>query len=383
MSQAAEEALASARLQLFRKRGASFLASLFYGLDFSWDSSIPTGCTNGLYLKINQDFFMNTLPTKDERATLLAHEVWHVGLLHPLRIGNRKPKKWNKACDYAINVMLENAGFAPIKGWLCDRKFDGMSAEQIYALLPDEPDDDDNDGGDIVAQTNDPNGQPSGGNGNSPALTSSQQKQIINNVVRATQSQNMAAKGDPGWMPGYMKTQIDELLRPKLPWDLLVKNWLSEVSRNEYSWKKPSRRFHDVYLPSLGGEEGLEHLVWCIDSSGSVTDEQLTRFNSEVKAAKDLYNPKRMTIIVFDTAVRDVYEFTDDDDFSGLSFTGRGGTNMQPAFDMAMKMHPTAIVMFSDNGCAEPRNPGIPVLFICVDNPGGAFSFGKTVHVTT
>ena len=96
-----------------------------------------------------------------------------------------------------------------------------------------------------------------------------------------------------------------------------------------------------------------------------------------------MYNPKRMTIIVFDTAVRDVYEFTDDDDFSGLSFTGRGGTNMQPAFDMAMKMHPTAIVMFSDNGCAEPRNPGIPVLFICVDNPDGAFGFGKTVHVTT
>lgn len=380
MSQAAEDALTSARLQLFRKKGASFLASLFYGLDFSWDSSIPTGCTNGLYLKINQDFFMNTLQDKDERATLLAHEVWHVGLMHPIRIGNRKAKRWNKACDYAINIMLENAGFKPIKGWLCDRKFDGMSAEQIYALLPDEPDDDDNTGGDIVG-TND-QGQTTGGTGNAPALTSSQQKQIINNVVRATQSQQMASK-DAGWMPGYMQTQIDELLRPKLPWETLVKNWLSEVSRNEYSWKRPSRRFHDMYLPSLSGEEGLEHLCWCIDASGSVDDAQLTRFNSEVKAAKDLYNPRRMTIIVFDTDVRDVYEFTDDDDFSGLKFTGRGGTDMQPAFDAAMKLNPTAIVMFSDNGCREPKNPGIPTLFIVIDNPGSQFSFGKSVHIST
>lgn len=380
MSQARDDALASARLQLFRKKGAAFIASLYYGLNFSWDSSIPTACTDGLCLKINEDFFMG-LPSKDERATLLAHEVWHVGLLHPIRIGNRKPGRWNKACDYAINIMLENAGYAPLKGWLCDRKFDGMSAEQIYALLPDEPDDDDNTGGDVLAQ--DPNGQQSGGNGSQTPLTSSQQKQVVNNVVRATQSQNMASKGDPGWAPGYMQTQIDELLRPKLPWDVLTKNWLSEVSRNEYTWRRPSRRFHDMYLPSLGGEEGLEHLCWLIDASGSVTDEQLTRFNSEVKAAKDLYNPKRMTIIVYDVQVRDVYEFSDDDDFSGLVFTGRGGTNMQPAFDIALKMHPTAIVSFSDNECREPKNPGIPVLFICVDNPQGAFSFGKTVHVST
>lgn len=382
MSQEREDALASARLQLFRKKGAGFIAGLYYGLDMSWDSSIPTACTNGITLRINEEFFMNQLSSKEERATLLAHEVWHVGLLHPIRIGNRKPKRWNKACDYAINIMLENAGYTPLKGWLCDRKYDGMSAEQIYALLPDEPDDDDNTGGDVIAQGDDPNAQPSGGSGNNTPLTSGQQKQILTNVVRATQQQNMASK-DQGWMPGYAQTQINELLRPKLPWDLLVKNWLCEVSRNDYTWQRPSRRFNDIYMPSLGGEEGLEHLCWCIDSSGSVTDEQLTRFNSEVKAAKDLYNPKRMTIIVFDTDVRDVYEFSEDDDFSGLTFTGRGGTNMQPAFDMAMKMHPTAIVMFSDNGCREPKDPGIPVLFIVVDNEGSEFSFGRSVHVTT
>ena len=46
--------------------------------------------------------------------------------------------KWNVACDHAINPMLLDSGFILPEGGLCDYQYKGMSAEQIYELLPDE-----------------------------------------------------------------------------------------------------------------------------------------------------------------------------------------------------------------------------------------------------
>jgi hypothetical protein len=44
------------------------------------------------------------------------------------------PRRWNEACDYAINPLLLDAGLGLPDGVLVDPRFRGMSAEQIYNL---------------------------------------------------------------------------------------------------------------------------------------------------------------------------------------------------------------------------------------------------------
>ena len=47
----------------------------------------------------------------------------------------RDPKRWNMACDYAINPLLIDAGLNLPEGVLLDNRFRGMSAERIYNLI--------------------------------------------------------------------------------------------------------------------------------------------------------------------------------------------------------------------------------------------------------
>jgi predicted metal-dependent peptidase len=67
-------------------------------------------------------------------AGVLAHEVMHPALQHHVRRSGRDPKRWNEACDYAINPLLLDAGLSLPDGVLVDHRFRGMSAEQIYNL---------------------------------------------------------------------------------------------------------------------------------------------------------------------------------------------------------------------------------------------------------
>jgi hypothetical protein len=71
----------------------------------------------------------------------------------PCGVGN--PKRWNEACDYAINPILLDAGLHLPEGVLVDDRFREMSAEQIYNQLqteaeqePGGPDDTKEAGGD-------------------------------------------------------------------------------------------------------------------------------------------------------------------------------------------------------------------------------------------
>ena len=66
---------------------------------------------------------------------VLVHEIMHIIFKHNLRIGNRKPIRWNKACDYAINQELQDAGIEVWEHCLIDAKYKGMTAEQIYDVL--------------------------------------------------------------------------------------------------------------------------------------------------------------------------------------------------------------------------------------------------------
>ncbi len=85
-----------------------FFGSLLFRLGGRASGSIQTMATDGVSLFYNPAF-VETLNAA-ELAGVLAHEVMHPALQHHTRRGDRDLKRWNIACDYAINPLLLDAG---------------------------------------------------------------------------------------------------------------------------------------------------------------------------------------------------------------------------------------------------------------------------------
>jgi predicted metal-dependent peptidase len=117
-----------------------FFGSLLFRLGGRVSNSIQTMATDGVSLFYNPAF-VETLNAA-ELAGVLAHEVMHPALQHHTRRGDRDRKRWNIACDYAINPMLLDAGLTLPKDVLIDHRFRGMSAERIYNLIEEQRDQD-------------------------------------------------------------------------------------------------------------------------------------------------------------------------------------------------------------------------------------------------
>ncbi len=119
--------------------GAPFFGSLALKLEMVPDPDAETAWTDGRQLGFNSDY-IQALPM-DALKGLLAHEVMHLALCHHTRQGARDFRIWNRACDYAINQLLKDAGFILPGHVLLYDGYKGMGAEAIYdALLkPDAP----------------------------------------------------------------------------------------------------------------------------------------------------------------------------------------------------------------------------------------------------
>jgi Putative metallopeptidase domain len=110
-----------------------FFGTLLFRLGARACSSIATMATDGVSLYFNPEFVEKL--SSAELIGTLAHEVMHPALQHHIRRGGRNPRRWNVACDYAINPMLFDAGLTLPKKALMDHRFRGMSAEEIYNRL--------------------------------------------------------------------------------------------------------------------------------------------------------------------------------------------------------------------------------------------------------
>ena len=371
--------LAKAKLQFFaaKRKGVGFLGSLLCDHTYTWDDSpnCKTAWCNGKTICFNPRFFVS-LP-QEQRVTLLVHELWHTGYDHMGRMGKRHPRLWNIAADYAINNQMDTwgysfAGMAP----LLDHQYDGMSTEQIYELLEKEF----NGGGSHIQTL--VNGTDDLGEDIREPESQAAKQEIREKIVKAAQASKMAKEA--GIIPGETTQLIDEFLNPILPWEILLERFYTELSKDDYSWKRPSRRYEDEYLPSLEGDNKLDHLIYYIDVSGSITNTQMLRFLSEVKHIHTNHTPKKITVVGFDTQVQFVHEFEEGDPFEKIEIKGRGGTNLKPVYTHIRKHMPTAAVVFSDLECRPmSKDPGVPILWVIMDNPSpdGLAPFGQRIHI--
>ncbi len=361
---------------------AAFLGSIMSSLNFSWTSDIKTACTNGSILWWNPYWFLK-LP-KMTRVSVLVHELWHVAALHMFRRGDRNPTVWNWACDLWINNTLKSQGytFEGTSGWwdpVEDPKarphnFGTQFPEAIYDTLMQWM----NEGLEKL------NGIGAWGSEDDTDLVEPEEDEnSLPNVVTAVAAAQQAATMAGEETNEVVQTLLKRFLQPKIAWEEKLYRFMEDTFELDYSMRRPNRRHQEVYLPSLVEEGGLEHLIYFLDVSGSVTDGQAIRFNSEVKYIKDTFNPRKLTLAQFDTRITDVKVFTEEDPFDEIVIIGRGGTSLVCVRDMIIKEKPTAVVIFSDLECtpmeAIPNGP--PILWIAINNTDAVINQGEITHI--
>lgn len=352
------------KASVFIGSNAALYGALLCSVNFVWAENIKTAMTTGLSISWNPHFFMALDP--ESRKTILMHELKHIANLHVLRRGSRNWKLWNIACDYVVNneLFMDGYNMDGLPYYLDVIRFAGMAAEEIYEILEKEQNFQINEAlQDLSDELDiDPN-------------------QLINTVVGAQEAATMAGQGD-----GNIQHMLKRFLQPKLPWQSLLYRWFNEKSVSDYSWRKPNRRYSDMYLPSLVEEEGggLDHILQFQDVSGSISDVEIIRFNSEAKYMKDTFNPKKMTLVQFDWSIRDITVINENDDFDEIKITGRGGTNLIPVREMILEENPSAAIIFTDLDVTpmEPLPPWCRTQILWVVSRTGKIPpFGEYINI--
>lgn len=382
---AAKKALDKAKITLMTKADTAFFTTVCFSLKHVWDESTPTAATDGLSLLCNPDFFMSL--NKEEQVFLLLHEVGHVIFSHMTRRGARDPRVWNYAGDYVINAMLIERGFKMPEGGLYDKRFNEMSTDQVYDILIKENPKTEDRHMDILeggsAGTGD---DKKGGSGpaqsdvEKAAAAADLQNKIEDILVRAAVQSRM--QGDkPGTIPGSIQIFLDKLLNPKLPWQSILRKYMNNMNKVDYSWRRPNRRyFPDHHLPSLYSE-ALVDIAVAVDTSGSVSDKEFHRFVSEVGSIFKSHKPKKITLIQFDTSLKAINEVRSLDELKALKFTGRGGTIIKPVIDWVHENKPQLMMIFSDGGFNHYNQPvKSPLLWMIHNNHKFAAPYGKVIH---
>lgn len=381
----AKEKATKARAGLILDR--PFFGSLALRLRLVEDPTCKTGWTDGGTLGYNPDWIKSM--SLGEVKGFVCHEVMHIACQHTLRRGSREPLKANIAADYAINPIIVNDGIELPKRGLINNAYKDMYFEQIYDKLPDTKDGN-NGKGDSPKQNNpDPGGCGEVRDAKNPdgsPLTESQiqqqGQQIKVAVVQAAQQEKSLKAGK---LPAGIQRLIDEILEPKADWKTILRVFVDQAARTDYSWLKPNVRYlqQGFILPSLKSEE-MKDPVIVVDSSGSTWDNKtLSQFNGEMTDILQSYNVS-CTVIYCDTKIQNVEHFSVDDLPLKLNPKGGGGTDFKEPFRYVEEhnLEPSCLIYLTDLCCSSyPEEPEYPVLWAKIGNCRRDVPFGEIINL--
>lgn len=360
----AQKALNKAKIALMGDAKSVFYTHVCFSLIHEWDLTIPTAAVDGVTMFFNPDYLLKLQP--GERVSMLLHETKHVALDHISRIKNREHDRWNRAGDYVINGMLAEQGYPVPSSWLYDPAFANMSTEQVYEKLQ----------GSASPASYQMDIRPH------PKDTNTAKNELDAILVRAAMQAEMSGKGI-GNLPEELQIYLKELRDPVLPWPRILRSFITKLSKLDYSFRKPNRRyFPDHILPSQYSES-LCDIAVAIDTSGSISDKEFNDFMSEVSGIIKKMKPEKTTLLQFDTRIKAIDTLSNVADVGKVSFTGRGGTNITEVIEWTAKNKPAVMIIFTDGEFRMPQlKPKVPVIWVIHGNARFHAPYGKTIKYT-
>lgn len=307
---------------------------------------IPTMATDGRKIYFNAKF-VNSL-TDLELIFVIGHEIMHAMLDHISRTDYRDKELANIAQDFAVNSILieEHIGKKPTKA-LYDVKYKNWSFEEIYEDLLKNAQYLDIEK--LLDQLLDQHLDGKSPDGSSISETEAQQ--IRDSIKEAMIS---AAKSvGVGKTPMGIQRLLNNMIEPKMNWRELLQQQIESQIKGDYTFMRPSRRsWHmDAILPRQQNEKAVD-VTLAIDTSGSITEEQIRDFFSEVKGLVEQYQSYKINVCTWDTKLYNFQTYTEDsgEDIFSYEIHGGGGTTPSCVYNYLKDIDyiPKQLVMFSD-----------------------------------
>ena len=383
-----------------------FFGHLSMGLQLAC-APCKTACTDGSRL-IFDPAFAEKLSDQELQFVIL-HEVLHCVFRHCIRGKGLHSVLYNIACDIVVNSTIlamwgqESMMIAGEKAMhLAPDGKEGReyNAEEIYQML---------------IHQNHTNGISQMQTAQNNANKSSQMQtdnegfekssfdrhdiwqgicdkaQLQDNWNRKIQSAFRQC-GDSTGMPQQVRTIVQDIARRSgLNWKQLLHDFL-QSDTYDYNFLPPDRRyaFSDFYLPAYNMDE--EHQtaddIWvCIDTSGSVTGEELTCTMAEILDAMGQAGLKGR-ISFFDSNITEPEPFEFENDLKNLTAQGGGGTSFHIIFRyLKEKLYPDlprAILIFTDGYARFPGQKAaldVPVLWLICKGGNADVPWGQVIQL--
>jgi predicted metal-dependent peptidase len=395
----AEDKIIAARVHLISKM--PFYGSLTMHLHFKENNKMPmpTIAVSPSGHVFYDTKFIDSL-SLEETEGVICHEVMHVVLQHLERLGTRNPTKFNVAIDHADNLII-NKDFKLPKGALMDNKYQNMSAEQIYDALPQPKEcKEDCKNCPINSGKAQASGygetQCKGGHGFDKHITQdeidkAQGKDKDGNGGKGKLSQeeidamgipeealNEDTKNKPNWrkiladaanyaksigkLPAGMERLVEDLVEPQLSWRELLAQFITRSMPFDYSYRRRSRRSisTDIYFPGVEKEEVKVTIV--VDTSGSIGEEELRDFMSEVLGLLKQFERVEIELFSCDAYLSKVTKVSTEYDLAATRLQGGGGTDYGPIFRRIRdkNMDTKILVYFGDMYAQFPTQDEVP-----------------------
>ena len=408
---ALETKLAAARTRLILEK--PFLGALVMHLplkaaDPKWCKTTATDARNFYF---NPEYIGRL--TLEQTQFVLAHEAMHCALSHFNRRNHRQKHRWDVACDYAVNMILDDERMHGPDNALMNAAYRGLTAEEIYPVLHEDPPEETQDmhlfdnepsegGGEGEQQDKDDaeqgkgqgekSDQTEGESGSKPEQQDSQgegnQQELDDETRSASESETPPPPTDPDKLDEQWKSRlaaaaqaarqagklsqsmlrlVDTLLAPQLPWRALLARYMMNAARDDYSFQRTSRREGDALMPRLYSQS--VNVIVVLDTSGSVTREELQEFMSEIDALKAQVRAS-VTLHACDDKLdaNGPWRYAMWESMAlPAEISGGGGTDFKPVFEWVAKeqLNPDLLVYFTDaEGQFPEREPAYPVAWL-------------------
>ncbi|HRZ18701.1 MAG TPA: VWA-like domain-containing protein [Methanofastidiosum sp.] len=409
----AEDKISRAKIKLWANH--PFFSTLVEYLQTKEDTKIETiGVDRYAHCPYNPEF-IKTL-SDDEMIGVLCHEVMHLAYKHPDRGKGRgiqigPMNLWNIAIDIVVNyIVLKNGLALPKCGLIPDLEDNGsidiggceitdienQSAEEIYETLKQHFKDmakknsgsngkgkeqkDQNKGQGQGKGTGKNDGQGLGFDEHDFKEKEGEEKEGLGDK----DSENLPKERDwdsiiqiahnvakqRGKLPSGMGREFQVYNRNTINWRAILAKEISKMIPKEFTWSRPSKKLlpYDIYYPSTTGEKVL--VLISIDTSGSITDKELSAFVSEIVSLARSFDGVDVRVITHDAAVHDdlMVKNGNVQKIKEIKIHGGGGTSHVPLYDHIEKnkynKQHSLLISMTDGYSAYPDKPCIKSMFI-------------------
>ena len=353
--------------------------------------TIPTAATNGRDEWYGRKF-CGDLSDAELRFVIL-HECYHKMFKHLItwrHLWKLNKQKANMSCDYVINLLIwqaygymkhnNNPFITRPESILYDEQYMGMSAAEVFALLPD---------GNDEGEGNDEGSMDDHMWDDAQDMGEEERKELEREISSAIKQGELAASkmGTAG------NPHAKDALAAKVDWRAAIRTFTTATCAGSdmSTWAKLNRRYLSggYTMPSTYSKQTKE-LVIGVDASGSTFGEVMAQFMGEIQRISTTLKVKRIRILYWDTKVTqaETYEHRNISTMKqSTKPKGGGGTNVEciPEYLREHKIVPSAVIVLTDGFLAGSWGKwgSVPLLWCIVNNKNAKPNVGKAIHVST